>query len=249
MQNPLIMKLSSFTDLDSTDRAVLEAICAKPARRSARVDLIREGDRPDDVHLLLSGWACRYSLTTRGARQIMAFMIPGDLCDSRIFILEAMDHSIGLLSDADVVSIPKAQMLELTARPAIARALWWSTLVDEATLRHWLVNLGQRSAVERLAHLFCELWVRMKVVGQAQDNAFELPVTQEELGDTLGLTSVHINRMLQELRGEGLIRLSGKRLIILDSDRLHKLSGFTPNYLHLKRRKAMGPGLDLAASA
>jgi len=235
--NPLARKLSSFVDLSPDDCRHLDDLCTDTRTWGAGGTLIREGDRPEVVFLLLDGWACRYKLLPDGSRQIMAYLIPGDLCDIHIFILKAMDHSIGLLSEANVAAISKAAMQRtLEERPAIARALFWSTLVDEATLREWLVNMGQRDAYARLAHLFCEMWLRMKQIGLTHGNSFTLPVTQEELGDTMGLTSVHVNRVLQRLRAEGLLSLARGQMTLHDIDRLREIAGFDPNYLHLDRR-------------
>jgi len=235
--NPLARKLSSFVDLSPDDCRHLDDLCTDTRTWGAGGTLIREGERPEVVFLLLDGWACRYKLLPDGSRQIMAYLIPGDLCDIHIFILKAMDHSIGLLSEANVAAISKAAMQRtLEERPAIARALFWSTLVDEATLREWLVNMGQRDAYARLAHLFCEMWLRMKQIGLTHGNSFTLPVTQEELGDTMGLTSVHVNRVLQRLRAEGLLSLASGQMTLHDIDRLREIAGFDPNYLHLDRR-------------
>ena len=199
-------------------------------------ELIRDGDRPKNVHLLISGWAYRYKLLPDGGRQIMAYLIPGDLCDIHIFILKRMDHSIGLLSDAEVALIPEQTIVDLMdTYPRIARALFWATLVDEATLREWLVNTLRREPFERIAHLFCELWLRMKAVGLVHGDSFDLPITQAELGDTIGLNAVTVNRVLQRLRREELITLRNERLAILNADRLQAISGFDPNYLHLPR--------------
>ena len=237
MINPLARKLSSFVDLSPDDCRHLDDLCTDTRTWGAGGTLIREGERPEVVFLLLDGWACRYKLLPDGSRQIMAYLIPGDLCDIHIFILKAMDHSIGLLSEANVAAISKAAMQRtLEERPAIARALFWSTLVDEATLREWLVNMGQRDAYARLAHLFCEMWLRMKQIGLTHGNSFTLPVTQEELGDTMGLTSVHVNRVLQRLRAEGLLSLARGQMTLHDIDRLREIAGFDPNYLHLDRR-------------
>ena len=237
MINPLARKLSSFVDLSLDDCRHLDDLCTDTRTWGAGGTLIREGERPEVVFLLLDGWACRYKLLPDGSRQIMAYLIPGDLCDIHIFILKAMDHSIGLLSEANVAAISKAAMQRtLEERPAIARALFWSTLVDEATLREWLVNMGQRDAYARLAHLFCEMWLRMKQIGLTHGNSFTLPVTQEELGDTMGLTSVHVNRVLQRLRAEGLLSLARGQMTLHDIDRLREIAGFDPNYLHLDRR-------------
>lgn len=148
-----------------------------------------------------------------------------------------MDHSIGLLSAARFAEVRQDEMRDLLREhPKVAEALWWSTLVDEAVLREWLVNVGQRSAYERMAHLFIELFYRLEVVGLAVGMAFTLPVTQEQLADTLGLTPVHINRTLQRMREEGLIELENRRLRILDMGRLCNIAAFDDKYLHRERR-------------
>ena len=234
MTNPLAAKLRNFAPLSKADEAVLDALCADVRPYRAKRDLIKEGDQPEFVFLLVEGWACRYKILHDGKRQIMAYLVPGDLCDVHIFILKQMDHSIGLLSDAKVAAISKAKMLKLFAeRPNLAQALWWSTLTDEAVLREWIVNMGQREAYERIAHLLVEIWLRLKAVGQTAGGTFELPVTQVDLGDTLGLTPVHVNRMLQRLRADNLIEVSRGRLRIPDVQRLMAVTRFEPNYLHL----------------
>ena len=246
MTNPLVQKLGSFNVLDAKDRDALDGLCQSSFSRAAGQHLIREGDRPDQVFLLVQGWAYRYKLTHDGSRQIMAYLIPGDLCDPHVFVLEAMDHSIALLTDAEVIAIPKQTIIDLTEqRPAIARAFWWSALVDEAVLREWLVNMGSRDAYERLAHLFCELWQRMFQVGLTRGDTYSLPVTQEQLGDTVGLTAVHVNRTLQQMRAAGLISTKSKQLTILEPERMKRAAGFDPKYLHLTART----NLDRSAPA
>lgn len=237
MNAPLTRKLGSFSDLSDEDKAALDQLSDNPRDYKGGHVLIREGDRPENVFLLVEGWGCRFKIMPEGGRQIMAYLVPGDLCDIHIFILKTMDHGIGLLGDAKVAAIQKSVMLDLLrSRPAVAQALFWATLVDEATLREWVVNLGQRSAYERIAHLFCEMYLRMCQVGLVSGNRFSLPLTQEELGNTTGLSSVHVNRVVQRMRGEGLIALAGRQLDILDAGRLRMIAGFNPNYLHLDRR-------------
>lgn len=241
MTNPLIRKLDAFVRLSDDEKKALDALCGRTVVRRAGEDLIREGDRPEDVILLLEGWAFRYKLLPDGGRQIMAYLIPGDLCDIHIFILKEMDHSIGLLSDSTIGLIPEKAMVELLdTYPRLSRALFWSTLVDEATLREWLANTLRREPFERVAHLLAEMWVRMKAVGLVQGETFDLPLTQTELGDTIGLNSVTVNRVLQRLRAEELITLKGERLSILDANRLLAVSDFNPNYLHLDPRQPAG---------
>jgi CRP-like cAMP-binding protein len=202
----------------------------------ARRNIIREGDRPDHVHLMVEGWAARYKLLPDGARQITAFLIPGDFCDLHVTILGEMDHSIATLTKSKVAFVPRATMSELTDRPCIAKGFWWATLVDEAVLRSWVVNIGRRGAFEAVGHLFCELYVRMRNVGLTSGQRFELPLTQEEIADALGLTSVHVNRVLQRMRADGLIVLKSGALEILDYPALQEAAGFNPNYLHIEAR-------------
>ena len=234
MTDPLSRKLENFAPLSAEDRRFLAEITRQSRRIRGRTDIIREGERADDVRLVLEGFACRYKILPDGKRHIMAYLVPGDLCDVHVFILRAMDHSIGTLSDCRVVDIPRDRILAMLERPAIARALWWSALVDEATLREWLVNIGGRPGEQRLAHLFCELLMRLQTVGLADgNNSYELPITQNELGETMGLTLVHVNRVLQRLRAKGLITLRNKHLVINDAQALMEFGQFNPNYLHL----------------
>lgn len=228
---------------------VLESLSRNPKTYAANRDLIREGRKPEHVFLVMSGWAYRYKLLPNGNRQILAYLIPGDLCDVHIFLFDEMDHSIGLLSEAQVAAIPSDEMLEVMERfPKIERALWWSTLVDEATLREWLLNVGQRDAYERLAHLFCEMEVRMEAVGLIKpDGSFDFPLTQIELADTTGLTSVHVNRTLQRMRRDKLIEFGQQRMRILDFPGLRGVGQFNPNYLHVeeKRARSRSSGVEL----
>lgn len=140
----------------------------------------------------------------------MAYLIPGDFCGLQVFILRTIDHTIATLRPCRIAPIPRHAILELMDRPAIARAMWWTSLVDEAVLREWLVSIGARSAERRVAHLLCELLFRLRTVGLATNGAYEVPLNQIEIADTLGLTQLHVNRILQRLRAEGAITLKGK---------------------------------------
>ena len=231
--NLLTRKLEGFAALTDDDRQLLDQI-VQPARVvPAHTDLVREGERPRDVFLILEGFACRYKLTSDGRRHIMAYMVPGDFCDLHTFVLKEMDHSVATLSQCQVVSIPHGRILEMMRSPTLSQALWFTTMVDTATLREWLVNLGQREADERVGHLLCELLLRLQAVGLVDGATYELPITQTELGDTMGISSVHINRVLQRLRKAKLITWKRDALVILDVKRLFEFSGFESNYLHL----------------
>jgi CRP-like cAMP-binding protein len=169
-----------------------------------------------------------------GRRQVVAYFVPGDLCDLRVFILKRMDHSIGAVSASKVANLSPENVLKLThAYPTLTRALWWSTLVEEAIAREWIVNVGQRNALERMAHLFCELLYRFRAVGLNEGMSCTLPLTQVELAETLGLSSVHVNRTLQALRKRKLITLENGTLTIENFEELKELSFFNPDYLHL----------------
>lgn len=237
MSNPLTTKLASFAQFSLEDAEALDRLCRNTFTIRGGRDLIRIGDRPEQVFLLLDGWACRYKDLPDGRRQILAYLIPGDLCDPHIFVFDEMDHSIRALGDARVAAIPKQVILDLTERyPALARGFWWSALVDEAISREWLVNVAQRDPYTRMAHLFCEMWLRMCKVGLARDGTFDLPLTQEQLGDTLGITPIHVNRVLQRMRAEGLISLNRRRMTIHDIRALQDAAEFDPRYLHLDAR-------------
>ena len=233
-ENLLLRKLANFTALSAEESQAILDCCRDVRQFAAREDVISQGDRTEGVKLLLEGFACRYKVLEDGRRQIVAYFVPGDLCDLRVFILKRMDHSIGAVIASRVANISPDDVMKLTHQyPAITRALWWSTLVEEAITREWIVNVGQRSALERMAHLFCELLYRFRAVGLNEGLSCTLPLTQVELAETLGLSSVHVNRTLQELRRQKLITLEGGTLTIEDLDALKEVSFFNPDYLHL----------------
>lgn len=233
--SPLATKLEGFTRLSQDDLAALTRAMANFRVVEARRDLTSEGDRPSYVHVVLEGWAAAYKALPDGKRQIVAFFVPGDFCDANVHVLKRMDHSIGAITRLKVAMIGPGEMIALTAeRPRLAQALWWEGLVTAATQREWTLNLGQRSAYERLGHLLVELYVRLKAVGRASDGRCDFPLTQNDLADATGLTAVHVNRTLQELRQDGLIELERKQLRILDLERLTDVAMFNANYLHLE---------------
>ncbi|MGF7147317.1 CRP-like cAMP-binding protein [Sphingomonas zeicaulis] len=241
MASPFVRKLEYGAALTAQDCLTLESASHGSRKVAGRTTLISEGDEPRNVHLIKEGFACRYKLLPNGKRQIMAFFVPGDICDLHVHILGQMDHSIGTLIESDVVDLSPETIAALAANPRINRALWWSTLVDEGTLREWLVGMGQRPTDQQTAHLFCELLARLQAIGRAMDNSFDMPFTQEELADALGVTIVHANRTLMALRGHDLIRIEGRRLIVADPERLRQFCDFDANYLHLADRQH---GLD-----
>lgn len=233
MDNVLIRRFERLSPFSFEDRDLLVLATEKPYTVGPRRNLIAEGQVPTDVHLIVSGMAYRHKITETGNKQIVAYLLPGDFCDLHVFILDQMDHTITTLTECQVANIPRNTILHLTERPAIARALWWATLVDEGTLREALVNIGQRRAEERMAHLLCEMLTRLDAVGLVVDNTFDFPVTQTDLGDTLGLSTVHINRTLQKLRDRNLVTVDRRTVTVIDPEALKSCCGFNPNYLHL----------------
>jgi CRP-like cAMP-binding protein len=242
----LLRKVAQSTALSAEEKTALERATGDRIRKlGPREDIIHEGDRPKHVNVILDGFACRYKMLHDGRRQIAAFLVPGDICDMGMFLLESMDHSIGTLSPVTLAEIPAETIHQLTAaHPQLARAFWWNTLVEEAIAREWVVNVGQRDATERTAHLLCELFLRLQAVGLAESGACELPMTQVELSDAMGLSVVHTNRTLQELRGRGLITLKGRTLVVHDFEGLRAVGLFNPNYLHIRGRGREIEALD-----
>ena len=200
---------------------------------------MRDGDKPSHCCLILDGWACRYKLLSQGKRQILSFHIAGDIPDLQSLHIHTMDHSLATVTKATLAFIPHENLRELTAQhPGIAALLWRNTLIDAAVFREWMTGIGRRPAVERIGHLFCEMYLKLQAVGLAGDHRCPMPITQADLADALGLTSVHVNRVLKEMRGRGLITLRSHTLVIEAWDELRTLSEFDPNYLHLEKRAA-----------
>ncbi|HEX8444740.1 MAG TPA: Crp/Fnr family transcriptional regulator [Allosphingosinicella sp.] len=249
MANPLTMKLEQFTSFDPEERQRLDQLLSYPTETYARgKTIIREGEKVDDIHLVLTGLAARSKTLRNGDRQFMAFLVPGDLCDVEVFILEGMDHDITALTDTTCVLIP-AKIIEglLTESTKLTRALWWGTMSDSAILREWIVDHGSRDSFERIAHLMCEMLIRYRVIGETTDNSFPFLLTQEELADATGMTPVHVNRMLQQLRSDGLIELTGKVLTVLDPKGLQRAAKYDSTYLHLIRTERRDPEVSQRA--
>lgn len=234
---PLALRLELFTRFSDAERQRLDNVGRRNIRTvEPRRDVIREGDRPRVVNIVLEGWACRYKQLPDGRRQVVSFFVPGDFCDANVFILKEMDHSIGAITRVKIAEVlPEELQALMTGSQRITQALWWHELVDAAVAREWATNLGQRTAYERISHLLCELFTRLHSVGLTRDHSVDFPLTQTDLADATGLTAVRVNRTLQELRRDGLIELQGRVLRIPDLQRLQGVAMFNPNYLHLDR--------------
>jgi CRP-like cAMP-binding protein len=194
--------------------------------------MVREGDRPTESTVLIMGFAARYNLLQSGKRQIAALHVPGDFVDLHSFLVKKMDHAVLALTPCTVGAVPHETLHGISENhPHLARLLAVHIAVDGAIHRQWIVAMGRRSALEHTAHLLCELFLRLQVVGLTESYSFKLPLTQAELGDTLGLSTVHVNRVLQELRKEGLITWRGETVVIEDWPRLQELAEFDPAFL------------------
>ena len=233
--NVVFRKLQHFADLSHEDRQALESRARRVERYGSHVDVVQEGNDPRYLNLILDGWACRYKQLEDGRRQILSLFVPGDMCDPCVFLLDRMSHALATLTPATFARIPEKDVLEVMRGSAVlTRAFWLEMLVSAEVQREWTVSLGRRTATERLAHLFCELIARLRAVGLATASQCDMPITQADLGDALGLSSVHVNRTLQEMRAMKLIDLKGRRLVIHDEPALESLALFDPNYLHLQ---------------
>jgi CRP-like cAMP-binding protein len=234
MISPLIRKFERFAQLTETEKRALLAAPARLRQVPVRHDIVSDGSHPTDVHVIVEGFACRYKLLPDGQRQILSFLIVGDFCDLRASLLRRMDHGVAALSRNQIAVIPHQRLFEIIEKyPRIAHALWRDTMLDAAIYRQWLTNVGRRPAYARIAHLLCEIRSRLEVVGLTRGGTYELPVTQTDIGDAMGLSVVHVNRTLQQLRADGLISFRSNVVAVLDWPRLQAAGEFDPGYLHL----------------
>lgn len=236
-QRALVRKIEAFEPLSDDERNELLSLCSAVRVVPRRRDIVSEGDRPTHVRVILEGWAARYAVTESGARRITGFLLPGDFCDIHVTSLQVMDHGITAITDCRVGMVEKAAIDRITrSTPALTLAFWRSTLIDEAILRQWIVNAGRKNASQHIAHLLCELHARLQLIGLADDDHIVVPLTQEEIADATGMTPVHVNRVLRELRERGLMEISGSSVHIPDVAALRREAEFNPAYLHLRGR-------------
>jgi CRP-like cAMP-binding protein len=229
-----IRKLARFAPLTPTETRLLQNAVVGQREVTARHDILSEGSSPTEISLIVKGYACRYLLLSDGRRQITAFLIPGDFCNLRALHTDRMDFGVAAIDCCRVARVPRQKLCELIEKhPHIALALWRDTIIDAAIYHQWLTNIGRRSAYARIAHLLCEVCWRFQAAGLLRQHSCELPVTQTDLADAMGLSTVHVNRMLQKLRADGLIRFQSRSLCVLDWPRLQAAGEFEPSYLQL----------------
>jgi CRP-like cAMP-binding protein len=232
MPGSLVRKLEQLTPLSDVEKQIAMSAPVRMRHVDARQDIVSDGSQPTDISLISEGFACRYKLLGDGRRQITAFLIPGDICDLRALLLCQMDHGVAALTSCQIAVIPHQKLFEIVEKhPRIGLALWADTMLDAAVYRQWLANVGRCSAYVRIAHLLCELSTRLAVVSPTKVNSCTLPMTQTDIGDAMGLSTVHVNRTLQQLRAEGLISWHSHVLEVLDWARLRAAAEFDPSYM------------------
>ena len=238
---PLLQRLEAHAPLSPADSDAFLALPWQVRTIEPAAYLVREGEAPQQCAVLLDGFVFRHKLTHHGDRQIVALHIPGDPLDFHMLFLDAADHNVQALTRTTIATVPRQAMQALIAeRPALAHAVIASILIDASIEREWLLNIGRRDARSRLAHLLCEFAARMDAHGLASLDGYELPMTQEQLGDALGLTAVHVNRTLKALTAEGAIRRQGRRVAFGDWQQIRDIADFSALYLHLGEGRSAG---------
>jgi CRP-like cAMP-binding protein len=231
---PLLDKLEHWSFLNKDDQEALLALPHMLKAIEAGQHIVRQGDRPTHSCLLRSGFAYRHKIVAGGGRQIISIHMAGDMVDLQNTLLGTADHGVQALSRCELAFIPREAIKQLSLdRPAVGLALWYDTLVDGSIYREWIANVGRRDAKMRLAHLLCEFALRLEAAGLGNHTDWELPMTQEQLADCTGLTSVHVNRMLKSLEKDGFISRTRRAVTITDWKKLARAGDFDSTYLHL----------------
>lgn len=233
-----LQKLRQRTHIDSDEeQAIRDAVAETRSVPAGRV-LIRCGQELNHSVMLLDGWMARMKDLEGGARQVVELQLPGDFVDLHGFTLKRLEHDVVALTNSKVALVPHDRLREITERmPRLGRIYWFLTNVDAAITRELVLSLGQRSAISRMAHLFCEICCRLEVIGRTTEKGYDFPLTQRELSECLGLTVVHVNRTLQELRRRGLVELENRQMTIRDRAGLEALAEFDPAYLYLDKHR------------
>lgn len=233
----LLMKLRARDVLTGGEEELLRDSIATVETAPQDKLIVKAGVTLSQSILLVEGLVCRYKDLADGQRQIMEIHVPGDFIDLHGFLLKRLEHHLGSLTPVRLATVPHEKLRAITERhPHLARMLWFSTLLDAAIHRERILSVGRRSAISRIAHLICELYLRLEVIGLAEDGRYRLPLTQTDLADASGLTAVHVNRMLKQLRDQNLLTFRHGDVVIHEWDRLQRLAEFDDGYLYLERR-------------
>ncbi|WP_415232577.1 Crp/Fnr family transcriptional regulator [Pseudophaeobacter arcticus] len=229
---PLVLKLSAFVALSEAELSILEGLHKRRRTFAAGRGLVHQGQTDHAAYILNSGWACSYKLLRDGQRQIVDFQIPGDFLGLRSVVLHISDHSIEPVTDIEVTEVHVADLLEAFSHtPRLATAVFWAASRDEAMVVEHLVDIGRRDAAERMAHFLLELGARLSLVGLGSRAGYACPLTQYLLADALGLSAVHVNRVLRQLREQGLVTFRDNFVTFDDYDRLVEFADFEMTYL------------------
>jgi CRP-like cAMP-binding protein len=240
---PMLRKLELWHHLEDNERHAVLGLPHTVRHLNPNQIMIWDGDRPQHTCMIVDGFACRHKVAGSGARQILSIHMKGDLIDLQNSLLGVADHNVQMITKGSIAAIPVEAIREIAFRiPAVGMAMWYETLVEGSIFREWVLNVGRRNAFTAIAHLLCELALRMEVAGLGKANSYQLPLNQEQLADAAGLTSVHVNRTLMKLEEEGYIRRNKRIIIIDDWQTLAKVADFEPRYLHL-RRSDQPPGV------
>lgn len=231
---PFLRRLLNHGPLSEGDQAAVLALPHTLRHLESDKYVVREGDTPSHSCVLVSGFAVRHKIVADGARQILNVHVAGDMVDLQNSLLRVADHNVQTLTKSTLAFIPREALIELAfSRPAVGKVLWLETLIEGSISREWIANVGRRDAKSKVGHLLCEFAYRLDAVGLGEECNYELPMTQEQLADAVGLTAVHVNRTLKALDKEGLTQRSRRSVVIRDWKRMAKASDFTPTYLHL----------------
>lgn len=234
----LATRLEAVTGLSDADRHLIGRLPLTVRNFTADQDIVRAGEISTECWLLLDGYLYRHKATSDGRRQILSLYVPGDIPDLASLYLERSDHTLSSLGPVVAAQVQHGVLREiLAASPTLARALLREMLVDAAICREWVLNIGTRQAVSRVAHLLCEITTRLQIVGLARDFSFNLPMSQADIGEATGISTVHANRVVQELRSRGAIEWRHRNLRILDWDALMSIADFSPAYLYVRDRE------------
>jgi CRP-like cAMP-binding protein len=228
-----VQRLQRHVSLGHAEKLELESAAPPPRRYLTGERLMKSGSPVDYIFLILDGFACRYRMLSDGRRQIVALMLPGDLCDTRTFVLPQMDHTICALSPVEAIQFSAGTIRALERFNGLACAFVWSGVIQQSISREWLISVGHRTAFERVGHLLCEMFERLRAVGLTRDNGCSIPLSQAEMADILALSTVHVNRTLMDLRRSGLVTLRGHQLTFHDYPALCRAVGFELDYLSL----------------
>lgn len=233
-----LMRLRARDEVSPEEEEVIRAGVKEVITFKADKVVVREGQTVDFSTILLSGIAARRKDMPGGKRQYTELHVPGDFTDLHSFTLKHLDHDVVALSECSFAIVPHAHLQKITEQfPHLTRVYWFGTNLDACIHRAWAVSLGSRSALASMAHLFCELYLRLEIVGLASDGKYALPISQQELAEMLGITPVHTNRILQQLRGLGSVEFAGGQVEISDFDALKRTAEFDADYLYLERRR------------